>query len=124
MLKIQSIRQCPHIWQGGRLKSSKYLFQHLEIIGEQQNMVSIMNKDRDCTSLNPAFFDMVANNPDSWLEPANRLVNAALILFKNRESFKFSNSDPPRKFREFSNLLWPELMLWGMAIECFFKCLT
>jgi hypothetical protein len=83
--------------------------------------ITIMNQDRKQAACDA--FDRGSNSADAWQQSAEGLVGAALILRENRPQPKDVLEMRPSETRAFTHRLWPELMLWGMSIEDFLKCL-
>ncbi len=70
-------------------------------------------------------FDRGANSVEAWRRTAEGLAAAALVLRENRVQIPSFSAGPlvPVEARRLFQRLWPELMLWGMSIEDFLKCL-
>lgn len=62
-------------------------------------------------------FEAIGNNPDVWSETAEALVYNAEVLKRHRDESKAPNATAD------VNRTFAELLLWGYALEAFFKSL-
>jgi len=78
--------------------------------------------DQECTQKARDAFDRGANSVEAWLRSAESLALAACTLRQNRPPLPPLVEMKGVEALRLHQLLWPELMLWGMAIEDFLKC--
>ncbi len=67
-------------------------------------------------------FDRIANNVEEWRRSAESLATAAKVLRDNRPKILPPNIKMSEAYR-YHQVLWSELMLWGMSLEDFLKSL-
>ena len=62
-------------------------------------------------------FEAIGNDPEVWIETAEALVYNAQVLKRHRDESKAPNATAD------VNRTFAELLLWGYALEAFFKSL-